>query len=275
MARPNLSYLKNLVLSLTGIICGVLTGMTVAAGSVTASPLVRYLLGLKPNRASATALSTTFFGALGAIYNYQLHDKVSWEAGIILAVSQVIGASVGRNLFGISKSTSSRLILSVIAIISGLFVMAYTNDVYRMSMSGLSFTIMHNGIVKLIGLFIVGIIIGVISHILDLGGILIIPACLLLLHMGPLASQGVALVVIMSVSLFGLLIYAHNGDIEIQSAWWMSLGAVFGGLVGSYIAFSLINEATLISLLGATICIIGLARFLTIGKLSKVDTSSR
>lgn len=249
--------------------------MTVAAGSVTASPLVRYLLGLKPNRASATALATTFFGSLGAIYNYQLHNKVSWETGLILAVSQVIGAAIGRNIFGVSKSARIKFVLSFTAILSGLAIMAFTNAIYHISTSTFTFSIINNGLVKLLGLIIIGILVGAVSHVLDLGGVLVIPACLLFLHMSPLASQGVALVVIMSVSILGLLIYAQTGDIEIQSAWWMSLGAIFGGLIGSYIAFNILSELRLISLLGITLCIIGLVRFLTIEKTPKTDKSGQ
>jgi len=97
---------------------------------------------------------------------------------------------------------------------------------------------------------------------MDLGGLLIVPACILLLRLAPMLAQGTALFGLILVSLPGLLIYTRTGDLDLSSVVWMSFGAVFGGLVGAYVLFTYITPALAVSLFGATLALIAVGRFL-------------
>jgi hypothetical protein len=266
MARPSkylLSYLRNLIVSLAGLVCGVLTGLTVAAGSVVSTPLVRYLLGLRPARASATALATTFFAALTAITTYAQIHKVSWGVGILLAFTQIFGVSFAeRRASALRGTLALRMLWAVIGIAAGIAMVAWNVKIDALSTTRLAFPFVHSMLGLTVWVIVVGLGIGAISQIMDLGGVLIIPACLLLLRLDPLMAQGTALVGLMIVSLSGLLIYTRTGEVELGSAVWMSLGGLFGGLVGAYFAVRLLAPAMLVSVFGIVLTLVAFARFL-------------
>lgn len=98
MARPTLSYLKNLILFLYGLPLGTLTGLTAIASSVFTVPVVRSLLGLRPARAVGTGLAVTFFTAFAAILSYGQQRFILVGLSLLLAICQIVGAAWGERV---------------------------------------------------------------------------------------------------------------------------------------------------------------------------------
>ncbi|MGO8671929.1 MAG: sulfite exporter TauE/SafE family protein [Capsulimonadaceae bacterium] len=271
MRRPDLSYLKNLLLGAAGIVCGTLTGLTVAAGSTVSTPLVRYLLGLRPSRAGATALATTFCGALSAIFTYNRHHGVHWVLGAVLALTQIIGVTWAQRQLGVLRGPAMRTVWTLAAIAMGLAIIAEAHGLVRISRA-VPLVWARTGIGAIVWPVAVGLAVGALSQVMDLGGILVVPAGFLLLGLSPLSAQGTALAGLLIVSLPGVLIYARSGNFDAGSASWMSLGALFGGLIGSYYATTVLSPSGLVLIFGIASILIGLWRFLTAG--TRHDPSS-
>ena len=100
--------------------------------------------------------------------------------------------------------------------------------------------------------------VGLVSRVLGLGGVLMVPAAIYALGMPPHAAQGTALVVLALASLPGMLIHARRGDVEPQSATWLSVGAVFGGLAGALWAVTALDERGAVTLFGLVLLVSGL-----------------
>ena len=257
MARPDLSYLKNLFLFLFGLPLGLLTGLSAVAGSVFGVPMVRRLLGLRPARAVGVGLTLTFFAAIAGILSYAQHGEVRLGLAFLLFLFQTLGALIAERLL-LSRPSLERLPLlwGALVITGGLAMLA----------SGLGFlpglrlplAVTSHGAEFYALAAILGAGVGLISRVFGLGGVLIVPAMIYGLGLPPHVAQGTALVVLAVAGLPPLLVYVRRGDIEPQSATWLSAGAVFGALTGALLAVTRFSDSALLILFGLLLTVMGL-----------------
>jgi len=257
MARPDLSYLKNVFLFLFGLPLGLLTGLTAVSGSVFGVPTVRRLLGLRPARAVGVGLTLTFFAALAAILSYAQHGDVRIGLALLLFVFQTIGAMIAERLL-VSRPNLERLPLlwGTLVTAGGLAMLA----------SGFGFlhgpplpsAIVSRGIEFYALAAVLAAAVGLASRVFGLGGVLIVPAAIYGLGLPPHVAQGTALVVLALAGLPPVLVHARRGDIEPQAATWLSAGAVFGALTGALIAVTNLSDHALIVLFGLLLTVLGL-----------------
>jgi hypothetical protein len=74
MSRPNLSYLKNIILAIFGIPCGILTGLTGISNTYFASPMLSKMIGASGARLIGSTLAIATFSALTGLLAYgQMH----------------------------------------------------------------------------------------------------------------------------------------------------------------------------------------------------------
>ena len=258
MARPNLSYLKNLILFLLGIPLGLVAGLTAMAASVFAVPLVRPLLGLKAGRAAGVGLAATFFAALASLLSYALAGRVWWGLALVLTVAQVIGAAWGERL-ALRFPALDRLpwLWGTLVVLGGLAMAAQA-----LGLLGGPVSLPHTAARPLwiypLAL-LVGFLVGVVSRVVSLGGVLLVPAAIYALGLPPQAAQGTALVVLALAALPGMLLRARRGDVEPQGATWLSAGAVLGGLGGALFAVGrTMTEVHTLLVFGVVLTLIGL-----------------
>ena len=257
MARPDLSYLKNVFLFLFGLPLGFLTGLSAISGSVFGVPTVRRLLGLRPARAVGVGLTLTFFAALAGILSYTQHGEVRLGLALLLFAFQTLGALIAERLL-LSRPNLERLPLlwGAVVIAGGLAMLA----------SGFGFlhgprlppAITAHGLEFYALAMVLAAGVGLISRVFGLGGVLIVPAMIYGLGLSPHAAQGTALVVLAVAGLPPLLVHVRRGDIEPQSATWLSAGAVFGALTGALVAVTR-SDPALVILFGLLLTVMGLS----------------
>lgn len=260
MARPNLSYLKNVILFLVGLPCGALTGLTGAGNSVASAPLLGYLVALRGARRAGTALAVTFFAALGALLSYAQHGLIHWGLGVTLAVGQVVGAVQGQRLLDRAPSLArGRLLWATLVVGAGLAMAAHALGVA--GWKGLPSPLLPDrGLLGVVAVFGLALVVGAASRVIELGGVLLVPAAIYGLGLSPHAAQGTALVVLLLAALPGMLIHARRGDVAPQPAAWVSLGALFGALMGaSYANSPALSDQRLLLIYGVVLTLAGLA----------------
>ena len=257
MARPNLSYLKNLILFLFGLPLGMLTGLTAIAGSVFAVPVVKSLLGLKPARTVGVGLAVTFFAAFASLVSYIQHGYVLWPLAFLLAVFQVVGAAWGERT-ALRMPTLDRLtwLWGTLVTLGGVAMLLQSFGVFVGSLPIHPGVSIHFWFYPLAAILAVSV--GFLSRIIGLGGVLMVPAAIYGLGLSPHVAQGTALVVLALAGLPGMLIHARRGDIEPQAATWLSAGAVLGGLSGALWAVTALTNQSATAIFGAVLTILGL-----------------
>lgn len=107
----------------------------------------------------------------------------------------------------------------------------------------------------------VGIVAGVLSGLFGIGGgIIIVPAMVVL---GLTQKQAIATsltALILPVGTFGVIEYAQHGDVKWPEALAVSAGLVFGVFLGAKLGVQ-VNDAVLRRLFGVLLLVVGL-RFL-------------
>lgn len=263
MARRNLSYLKNFLLFIVGLPCGIFTGVTGIGTSVAALPLLSYLLALRGPKSTGTAIAVTFFAALTAMLSYGQHAAIYWGLGVILAIGQVGGAVIGQRIIVRSPAViKPNLVWPLIVILIGLGMSATSMGWPRSGVPGrewalLTYTPPH-GALFFTAAVVLAIVLGVVSRLMPYGPILLVPAGIFLLGLSPLTAQGTALFVLLLASLPGMLMKAQRGEIHPQAATWISVGTVFGALFGAYLAANVLHPLVLVLIFGIVLILVGL-----------------
>ncbi len=90
-----------------------------------------------------------------------------------------------------------------------------------------------------INLLFIGLLAGVISGLLGVGGgTITIPAMVIVLGLSQHSAQGVSLLVMIPIVMVGAYNYYKKGNLNLQVAFYMSIGAAVGSGVGSFLAIS-------------------------------------
>lgn len=260
MARPNLSYLKNLILALLGVPCGALTGLTGIGNSIVLMPLLRWLIALKGQALSGTTLTIMFFSAMTGLVAYWQVGDVLWQVGIALIVGYIAGAILGGKLQPLPGTGLGRLrpVWAALVVALGLFMIAnglrHFGPPLRMIYTP-SFGL--RGIPLYSLTVLIGLVVGFVSRVADLGGTLMAPALVYLLRFPAPDAQGTALFVLLIASLPGALRYGAVRQLDSRASVWVSFGAVVGALIGSRGAFALRADG-LIFLYGVALALIGI-----------------
>ena len=257
MARPNLSYLKNLLLFLFGLPLGLLTGLTGTAASVFAVPGVRSLLGLHPARAIGTSLVVTFFAALASLLSFAQHDFLrGW-----LALALLVGLSVGKVLGQrVGQVPALNWLWGTLLAAAGLAMIAQGLG-FLPSIAGhslLKIIAPHTFLLLVVALLLT-LVLGAVSHWMGLGAELLVPLEIYALGQSPHLAIGTAILVLVLASLPGVLLLLSRRQIESQSATWLSFGGLLSGLAGAAWAVSLSNTF-LVVLFGLLLAVLGVLR---------------
>lgn len=92
----------------------------------------------------------------------------------------------------------------------------------------------HNDAMALLAILI-GIVTGVVSGLIGLGGgLLIVPALVYIFKMPQHLAQGTSLAtLLLPIGLFGFLEYYRRGQVDVRIAIFLALGFVAGAFVGA------------------------------------------
>ncbi|MCX6192684.1 MAG: sulfite exporter TauE/SafE family protein [Flavobacteriia bacterium] len=118
-----------LILAVTGLMAGILSGFVGVGGGIIIVPSLVFLLGMSQHSAQGTSLFVLCLPVVFlALFNYWKEGQVNWKFGLIIAITFLIGGFVGSKL-------SLKLSPSLVQIIFGL-IMAYVS--FRLLFAGFS-----------------------------------------------------------------------------------------------------------------------------------------
>ena len=110
----------------------------------------------------------------------------------------------------------------------------------------------------LVTYLIIGLCAGILSGLIGIGGgIIIIPALVLLLGFSQHEAQGTTLaLMVLPVGILAAWIYYKHGYVNLPVACFICIGFLFGGLIGAKIA-NIISSAMLEKIFGFALLAIG------------------
>src|SRR5213592_926769 len=202
-------------------------------------PAMVYLLKTPQREANGTSLAVIVPVAIvGATILGQGH-QVDLQVGVILAIGAVGGAVLGARLTRRVSDIGLRRAFGIVAVAAGVVmigdsvVRAVVGDVHLAG--GL-----HPGGVSLwLMALVVGAIAGILSGLLGIGGgAIMVPAMTLLMGMSQHLAQGTSLLVIIPTAISGSITHFRMGNIQLETAGWLSVGGVVGAVAGASLALA-------------------------------------
>lgn len=114
----------------------------------------------------------------------------------------------------------------------------------------------------MLGLLLVGLIAGYFSGLIGIGGgVIIVPALVLLFGFTEHTAQGTTLALLVPpIGILAVMSYYQKGYVDIKTAIIICIGFVVGGFIGGKMAVS-INETTLRKVFAVVLILLGARMF--------------
>jgi uncharacterized membrane protein YfcA len=179
------------------------------------------------------------FVTLGLI-EYSRSGNVDWYKAMALAIGGVVGATIGARFAGKISGTMLRRLFSLFLMITGAKMTVDAAPIvlgWQSAASMQAHSVVNGGPEALVVMAVVGVATGILSGLLGVGGgILMIPAMVLLLGIPQKMAQGISLAVIIPVSISGTLIHYKKGNVDTNVTLWIGVGGMLGAYLGALLA---------------------------------------
>ncbi|MFM1867982.1 MAG: hypothetical protein RL591_1390 [Planctomycetota bacterium] len=220
-----LSPTTALLLVLAGICCGFLNTVA-SSGSAVTLPLM-ISLGLPPLVANATNRVPVVVGLAVAVWKFHRSGQIRWREGLMLAFPTVLGAVIGTFVAVSLGNVGSGYLTTVAVLFSlGLVLSNPTKWLHADQQRQAKKT----GPFVHLALFAVGIWTGLI--VLD-SGTLFLAVLILLAHFPIREANAIKVLTMGMPSLIAVVIFTLKGDINWAWAIPLSVGGIFGSLIGA------------------------------------------
>lgn len=257
------NYIKSFLSFLSGTVIGVLGGLMGLGGAEFRLPVLvgifRFstIQGVVVNL--VVSLVTVAFSFIFRSASVPITDVSSnWFVIVNLVAGTLLGAMVGVNLAIKIKAKRLDDIVFIFLLLLGVFMI--THSLIHFNPLQLSLY------VKIISVFVAGLIIGVFSSMLGVaGGELIIPTIIILYAIDIKLAGTLSLCVSFPTVIIGILKYKQKKELKVVKENWgfiafMAIGSILGAFIGSRMLIG-ISTSTLQIILGTILLLSAIKTF--------------
>jgi uncharacterized membrane protein YfcA len=205
-----------------------MSGVFGVGGGLLLVPALIYVLGYDQRLAHGTSLAAILPIAFASLMTYIGTDNVDWAVAGWIAIGAIGGAVIGTKLLKV-------LPVKVIAI---AFIVMLVLTAARLLMSFEAVGREDLSLVLALQLVALGLVSGTLAGLLGVGGgVIMVPAMILLFQMPPVIAKGTSVAVIIPTALMGTWRNRRNDNTDIKAGLALGvagmLAAVAGGLIAS------------------------------------------
>lgn len=216
---------------LSGGLVGFTLGLIGGGGSILATPLLLYVVGLDAHKAIGTSALAVSVNAFIDLLEHARKQHVRWKVALIFTFFGVLGDALGSS-FG--KAVDGKKLLFLFAILMVVVGVHMLRQPPKGSVDTTANALHAKAVATIAAIaFVVGILAGFFGIG---GGFLIVPGLLFSTGMPMIFAIGSSL---LAVSLFGLttaMNYALSGQVDWVVAVEFIIGGLVGGLLGTALA---------------------------------------
>ncbi|MCE8509229.1 sulfite exporter TauE/SafE family protein [Ruegeria pomeroyi] len=267
-----------LLLGLGGMV-GILSGMFGVGGGFLMTPLL-FFIGIPPAVAVATEANQIVASSFSGVLAHFRRRTVDFRMGTILLIGGLTGAALGVVLFNYLKSLGQVDLLVklcyvvFLGIIGGLMFIESLNAIRKSRKAGgavpkrrqrgwihampFKMRFRTSGLyISVIPPVMVGLLVGVLSAIMGVGGgFIMVPAMIYLLGMPTKVVVGTSLFQIIFVTAFTTMLHATtNYTVDVVLAVLLLIGGVIGAQIGTVIGARMKAEQLRILLAGLVLAV--------------------
>jgi uncharacterized membrane protein YfcA len=229
-----LSGVKPWKLALIGLAAGLLSGGFGIGGGIILVPLL-VAVGMDRHRAHATSLASIFpIAAAGAIVFF-LSGEVNLGLGVAVGVGGVVGSVAGASLMNRMSTRSLSIVFSLVLLAAGIRMI--------LSSEPLPLAGEFQDVTRLLIALGIGLVSGFFAGIAGIGGgVIIVPATVLLLGFTQHEAQGTSLFAIILTSAAATFINRKNRRVSLREAVLIGGVGAIGSIAASRFALGVDGE---------------------------------
>lgn len=207
---------RGIALILAGALAGFLAGLFGVGGGLIVVPALMTILGMDQRRAAATSLVAIAPAAVVGAISYGSRGQLSLIAAVCLIAGSLVGARIGvRLLHWISARVLPWLFV-------GFIVLVFISQQIVLPVRESE---VHINVVNAIILALVGLLAGILSGLIGVGGgLVVVPGMQIALGVGDLLARGTSLAMMIPTTLMGTWANLKRGNVDIQAG--LSVGIV-------------------------------------------------
>jgi uncharacterized membrane protein YfcA len=254
VARRSLGEMLNRNVVIVGLAAGLLSGIFGVGGGVLIVPGLMWVVAMEQKRAHGTSLAAVLPIAVTGLVTYLAYGNVDWWSAACLVAGALPGALLGTKwLATVNKKVLTWLFIAVaLASAVRLFFGIDTSQAVDHSWS------------LAISLALVGFLSGVLAGLLGIGGgIVMVPALMLLGGVSAVLAKGTSLAAIVPTSVLGTWRNRKSANVDIRAGITIGVAGAATAVVGGVIAEALPERAAAVSfaVLMLVVCLrLGLAQ---------------
>lgn len=221
----------------TGLVAGFAGGLFGVGGGIVLVPLLTGFFALTQHQAHGTSLAAIGATAIAGLFVYGSHGQVDWASAGVIGLASIAFARIGaRGAARVSRDGLTRAFaIFLVAVAIRLFWRAPAEEGVALVTGGW----------RIPAALVVGAGVGLLSGFLGVGGgILAVPALVLLFAEPQRTAQGTSLAVILVTAPFGAIEHHRHGNVATRLVPWLAVGAGLGAPLASSLAQGL-PQATL------------------------------
>jgi uncharacterized membrane protein YfcA len=220
------------------ILIGLSLGLLGGGGSILTVPVLVYALGMDPKTAIALSLAIVGATSLIGVVNHYKNKNIDFKVALLFGPIAMLGTFIGAKLSQFMSASTQLLLFAVIMILAAYFMYKPTklNETKKENKNRYFLIIAE------------GLIVGIITGIVGVGGgFLIVPALVLLSGLDMKKAVGTSLLIIAAKSFSGFAGYI--GIVEIPWNFLASFtafsgaGIIIGSALMKYIAQDKLKKA--------------------------------
>jgi hypothetical protein len=218
-------------LALVGSAAGLLGGFFGVGGGIILDPLLVWL-GFGRHQAHATSLASFIVIATAGAISFGVAGAIDVRFGLAVGLGGVVGSVFGASVMSRMSSRALSIVFASVLLVAGL----------RMVFGGdpLPGTTEFDATYQLLLAVGIGLVSGLFAGLVGIGGgVVIVPAAVLLLGLDQHVAQGTSLLAIALTAVAGSVVNLRNRLIRPRDPLLIGVGGVIGSLIGTRLALGL------------------------------------
>jgi uncharacterized membrane protein YfcA len=216
-----------LTIVLVGLAAGFLSGMFGVGGGILIVPGLVLVAKMDQRIAHGTSLAAVLPISAASLLSYWSHDHVDWRVSGCLAIGALAGAVLGTKLLNVLPHRTLAVSFAGILAVTAIRLFLPLD-------SGVRGVLDFGTIAALIA---IGVATGILAGLLGVGGgVIMVPAMMMLLQLPAAVAKGTSVAVIIPTSLMGTYRNRTKKNVDLRAAAIVGLGGIPSAIIGGWIS---------------------------------------
>ncbi len=211
-----------------GLGAGFVAGLFGVGGGIFIAPGLMLLGGFHQRVAHGTSLATSALFAAAGVVAYALNDAVDVVAASLIFAGSGLGVLAGVELLNRVRIRTLQVVFVLLLAVTAGRMLAGTAE----ATGELSLTV-----AAAFGLVGCGVLVGLVAGLMGVGGgVIVVPALVLLFELGDVTAKGTSLLVVLPTAIVGTLRNLRNDNVDLRGALVIGAGGMLSAFGGGMLA---------------------------------------